>query len=92
MPRFKVKQLHICHAIYEVEAADPIEAAHLVIYGDSGDPVYDLSDLSPALEMGMPEEDLKPYVTEVNKDMYNAIRDENEFINSIDSVEVLSTS
>lgn len=90
MPRFKVKQLHVCHAIYEVEAADPIEAAHLVIFGDGlSDPIYDLSDMSPALEMGMPEVDLKPYVTATNEDMYNAIRDENEFINSIDSIEEL---
>lgn len=89
MPRFKVKQLVVGHAIYEVDAADPIEAAHLVIYGDTCDPIYDLRDMSPALEMGMPEVDLKPYVTATNKDMYNAIRDENEFISSIDSIEVL---
>lgn len=90
MPRYKVKQLVVGHAIYEVDAADPIEAAHLVIYGDGlSDPIYDLSDMSPALEMGMPEVDLKPYVTATNEDMYNAIRDENEFINSIDSIEEL---
>lgn len=93
MKKYKVSQFMVCEAIYEVEADDPIEAAYKVLYeGDIQDPRFDLEKLSPALEIGMPEEDLKPFLTKVNEHLFNSIRDDNEFISSINYVEELNNS
>lgn len=89
MKKYKVSQFMVCEAIYEVEAEDPIEAAYKVIFseGEIQDPRFNLEDLSPALEIGMPEESLAVFVNDQNSHLFDSVRDENGFVTSINYVE-----